>query len=178
MMPNRRSLGGCRGALDAAIPSLERGILGCAMRSRIAALVLVAGCGPSAGTDEACTREDVVTSGRLVSGPEWEACSPCDLESSYVSITLETSCEAGVEWRGTSTLSGHTTAVNLVTGERFVLDNPLAATDLGLYRVTPDEPHVWGGDPVRWIVNEPGEYSFRVELRFELMAAEFEGTVE
>jgi hypothetical protein len=148
------------------------------MRSRLTALVLAAGCGPSAGNDEACTREDVVSFGALVVGRDRVECSPCDLETSYVLITLETACEAGVEWRGTSTLSGHATAVNLATGERFVFDNPLVTLNNELYRVAPNEPHVWGGPRVSWIVSEPGDYSFRVELRFDLMAAEFEGTVE
>lgn len=67
------------------------------MRSALAAVLVAAACGPSAGTDEACTREDVVTSGALVSGPEREECSPCGLETSHLLITLETTCEGDAQ---------------------------------------------------------------------------------
>ncbi len=140
--------------------------------------MLVAGCGPSAGTDEACTREDVVSSGVLVMGIDPQECSPCDLETSYVLITLETTCEAGVEWPGAYRLVDHTTAVNLATQERFVYDSQFGQPAEMIWHVSPDEPYVRPGPRVSYIVDEPGDYSFRVELRHELMAAEFEGSVE
>jgi hypothetical protein len=148
------------------------------MRSVLAALLFVAGCGPSAGTDEECTREDVVSSGALVSGPERVECSPCDLETSYVLITLETTCEAGVEWVGPFRFIRHTTAVNLATGERFMFENPLSNSDGTLWRVEPGEPSAYPGDSVDLIVTEPGDYSFEVELLHDLMAVEFEGSIE
>jgi hypothetical protein len=147
------------------------------MRSVLAAHLFVAGCGPSAGTDDECTREDIVSSGALV-GPGQEECSPCDLHASAVQITLETTCEAGVEWMGPQHLIDHTTAVNLATGQRFMFENPLGMPAAGLWSVAPGEPVIWVGDRVDLIVTEPGDYSFRVELDFDLMAAEFEGSVE
>jgi hypothetical protein len=147
------------------------------MRSRLAALLLVAGCGPSGGTDEECTQEDVVTSGALV-GPGQVECSPCDLHASAVQITLETTCEGGVEWQGTPRLIDHTTAVNLVTGEMSMFENPLGQPAGGPWRVEPDEPLQWPGPRTDLIVAEPGDYSFRVELLYELTAVEFEASVE
>jgi hypothetical protein len=131
------------------------------MRSALAALLVVAACGPSGGTDEECTREDVVTSGVLVVGLDPEECSPCALECSYVLITLETTCEPGVEWPGTPRLVDHTTAVNLATGEQLMFENPFGAPAEPLWRVTPDEPIEWPGPSVDEVVTEPGNYSFR-----------------
>jgi hypothetical protein len=148
------------------------------MRSPLAALLLVAGCGPSGASDEPCTREDVVTSGALVMGLDPEECSPCDLETSYVLITLETTCEGGVEWWGPFRFIHHTTAVNLATGERFVFENPFGQPAETLWRVDPGEPSAYLGDSVDSIVTEPGDYSFQVELLQDLMAVEFEGSIE
>ncbi|MCA9708272.1 MAG: hypothetical protein KDK70_20645 [Myxococcales bacterium] len=148
------------------------------VRSRLAALVLIAGCGPSTGPDEECTPEDVVTSGALVTGVEPRECSPCALDGSYVLITLETTCEAGVEWPGTPRLIGPTTAVDLATNERFTFENPFGAPAEQLWRVAPDEPVEWPGPSVDEIVTKPGDYSFRVELLYELMTVEFEGSIE
>jgi hypothetical protein len=148
------------------------------MRSKLAALLLVAGCGPSAGTDEACTREGIVTSGALATGLYPEECSPCDLEASYVLITLETTCEAGVEWWGSFRFIHHTTAVNLATQEEFSFENPLGEPGESLWHVTPDEPLTQPGPRTDQIVTEPGDYSFRVELLQDLMAVDFEGSVE
>jgi hypothetical protein len=148
------------------------------MRSRLAALLLAAGCGPSGGIDEACTRDDIVTSGALVVGPEREECSPCDPEASHVLITLETTCEAGVEWVGSPRLIDQITAVNLATQERFVYEDLFGQPAEGPWRVDPGEPLVWPGPRTDQIVTEPGDYSFRVELLYDLMAAEFEESVE
>jgi hypothetical protein len=147
------------------------------MRSALAALLVVAACGPSGGTDEACTREDVVTSGALVQ-PGREECSPCDLEDSYVLITLETTCEAGVEWPGSYRLIDYATAENLTTGERFLYEAQLGQPAERLWRVAPGEPYTGRGPYTAEIVTEPGNYSFRLELLHELMAVEFEGSVE
>ena len=147
------------------------------MRSRLALVLLITGCGPSAGTDEACTREDIVASGTLVITGRVE-CSPCDPETSAVLITLETTCEAGVEWVGSANLIHHTSAVNLVTQEQFVFEDPNGSLGELIWRVAPEEPREYPGPRVDQIVTEPGNYSFRVELRHELMAAEFEGSIE
>jgi hypothetical protein len=148
------------------------------MRSRLTALLLVAGCGPSSGTDDECTREDVMTSGRLVSGPEREECSPCGLETSHLLITLETTCETGVEWRGSYRIIDHATAVNLATEERFMYEVLLGQPAERLWRVEPGEPLEWPGPNTDELVPGPGHYSFRVELLYDLMAAEFEESFE
>ena len=145
---------------------------------RLALVLLVVGCGPSSGADEVCTREDVVSSGALVSFGR-EECSPCNPETSAVLITLETTCEAGGEWGwGPYRLIHHTVAVNQETQERFEFENPFGAPAERLWRVDPGEPLEWPGPRTDLIVTEPGDYSFRVELLFDLMAAEFEGTIE
>jgi len=147
------------------------------MRSRLALVLLITGCGPSAGTDEACTREDIETFGTLVIADRVE-CSPCDPQTSTVLITLETTCEAGVEWVGSFNLIHHTSAVSLATQEQFLFENPFGSPGGTIWRVTPEEPREYPGPRVDQIVTEPGNYSFRVELRQELMAAEFEGSIE
>ena len=147
------------------------------MRAAIAAVLVAAACGPSAGTDEACTREGISTSGTLVHLGQQE-CSPCDLDTAYVLITLETTCEAGVEWPGPFRLVDRTTAMNLATRERFAFEDPLYAPAEQLWRVTPDEPIEWPGPSVDEVVKEPGDYSFRIELLYDLTAVELEGRVE
>ena len=147
------------------------------MRSRLALVLLITGCGPSAGTDEACTREDIVTSGTLVIADRVE-CSPCDPETSAVLITLETTCEAGVEWVGSPRLIDQMTAVNLATQEQFTYEDLLGQPAQGPWRVDPGEPLVWPGPRTDQIVTEPGDYLFRVELLYDLMTAEFEASVE
>jgi hypothetical protein len=146
------------------------------MRSALAASLFVAACGPSA--DEPCTPEDVVTSGALVRGPEREECSPCGLETSHLLITLETTCEAGVEWPGTPRLIDYATAENLATGERFMYEVLLGQPAEGPWRVEPGEPLEWPGPSTDQLVPVPGHYSFRIELLYDLAAAEFEESVE
>ncbi len=119
-----------------------------------------------------------MTSGALVVGPERVECSPCSPADSHVLITLETTCEGGVEWSGHARLIDHTSAVNLMTQEHFAFEDPLGAPGELLWHVAPDEPRVVAGPRLDLIVTEPGEYAFRVELLFDLMAAEFEGTIE
>jgi hypothetical protein len=148
------------------------------MRSALAASLFVAACGPSADADEPCTPEDVVTSGALVSGPEREDCSPCGLEASHLLLTLETTCEAGVDWRGSYRIIDYATAENLATGERFMYEVLLGQPAEQLWRVEPGEPLEWPGPNTDELVPGPGDYSFRIELLYDLTAAEFEQGVE
>ncbi len=147
------------------------------MRSRLALVLLITGCGPSVSADEMCTREDVVAFGTLVAAGRVE-CSPCQPEASAVLITLETTCEAGVEWLGSPRLIDQMTAVNTVTQELFFYEDLLGQPAGGPWRVEPDEPVVWPGPRTDQIVTEPGNYSFRVELLYDLMAVEFEARIE
>ena len=141
-------------------------------------LLLVA-CGPAAPDDGgACGAADVDVSGALVDADRRE-CDPCPRDASFVLITLETTCEAGVEWQGPSScLIDLVRATNLATQEESTLDLTECSLDDRLWTVAPGRPIEAGGTLVGEIVDEPGEYAFVAELLYELAPAEFEGTVQ
>ena len=148
------------------------------MRGRLAAVLVLASCGPSASSgDEACGPEDVQTHGTLAD-LDVQECSTCPRATSWVYVTLTTTCEAGVEWRGPSCLIRRTTATNLATQAQFVFDPDVCPQNERLWSVVPGEPVEERGWRLEDFIEEPGDYSFLLELRFDLPPAEFEGTVE
>ena len=105
-------------------------------------------------------------------------CSPCPADTSFIQITFETTCEAGVEWRGPSCLIHRIQATNLSTQALFEFDEELCPLDNRLWSVTPDEPLVENQRRLGDFIEDPGDYAFLVEMRFDLPSAEFEGRVE
>lgn len=67
---------------------------------------------------------------------------------------------------------------NLATGAQVTFDEDLCPQDNRLWSVTPGEPIEQGGRRLDDFIEEPGDYAFSIELRFELPSAEFEGRVE
>ncbi|MEM9461551.1 MAG: hypothetical protein AAGF11_45725 [Myxococcota bacterium] len=146
-------------------------------RSVLVGLLLVA-CGPSAGDDgEACSKADVVVSGALV-GLDRSECDPCPLDASYAWITLETTCEPGIEWTASSCLIDVMRATNLATREESTFEIPECPAGDIMWTVAPGDPMAAGGPLVRDIVDEPGDYAFVAELISELDPAMFEGAVQ
>ena len=149
------------------------------MRGRLAAVLVLASCGPSTGSgDEACGPEDVQTHGTLVDLDAQE-CSTCPRATSWVYLTLTTTCEAGVEWRGPSScLIRRTTATNLATQAKSVFEPDVCPLDDRLWTVVPGEPLEQRGWRADDFIEEPGDYSFLVELRDDLPPGEFEESIE
>ncbi|MEM9463269.1 MAG: hypothetical protein AAGF11_54510 [Myxococcota bacterium] len=155
------------------------------MRWTLAFVTILASCGPSTGNNgnnEPCGPQDVEGRGILVGLDERE-CSPCPRNASFVSITLETTCEAGVEWEGPSCLIRRTTATNIATSAQFAFDEGPCPRDNRLWRVAPDQPLQQLGRRLDEFIEEPADdslanYSLTVELRFELADITFDASVE
>ena len=146
-------------------------------RGVLIGLLLIA-CGPRAADDgKACGKADVDVSGALVDTDRRE-CDPCPRDASFVLITLETTCEPGIEWQGPSCLIDLIRVRNLATQEESTIDLSLCTLDNRLWMITSGQPIEAGGTPVGDLVNEPGNYEFVAELRHELESAEFDGTVQ
>lgn len=140
--------------------------------------LLLAACGPAAGDDgNACDKADVDVSGALVDADRHE-CDPCPRDASFVLITLETTCDPGIEWQGPSCLIDLVKVTNVATQEESTVDITQCSLDNRLWMVAPGQPIEAGGTLVADLVDEPGEYAFVAELRHELDPAEFEGTVQ
>ena len=140
-------------------------------------LLLVA-CGPAASDDDgACGKADIDVSGALVDMDRRE-CDPCPRDASFVWITLETTCEPGVEWWGASCLIDLIRVTNLATREESTFDVTECPLDNNQWTVAPGHPIETGGTLVVDLVDEPGEYGFVAELLYDLDPAEFEGVVQ
>lgn len=140
-------------------------------------VMLLASCGPSSGSDEPCGPGDVESQGTLVD-PDERECSPCPRDGSFVYVTLETTCNAGVEWEGPSCLIRRTTATNLATQAQFAFDEGPCPRDNRLWRVAPDEPVQQTGRRLDELTEAPGDHSLTVELRFGLAEVVFDVSVE
>ncbi|MEM9461550.1 MAG: hypothetical protein AAGF11_45720 [Myxococcota bacterium] len=141
-------------------------------------LVLVA-CDPTVANDgEACGKADVDVSGMLVGADEIQ-CDPCPRDTSSVWLTLETTCEPGVEWRSPSIcLIDSLRVTNLATRKESTIDITACSLASMLWTVVPGQPMEASGPSVVELIDEPGEYAFVAELNYELDSAEFEGIVQ